>query len=334
MATEAPVDPTSTASDAPSKKYSAAGDPVNDLPKPLPKPVGVGKKIFWTYAIAFTAVHALALLAVMPYLFSWSAVVVAVLGYFFIGAVGINLGYHRLLTHRGLIVPKWLEHTFAVLGVCNLQDAPARWVAIHRMHHQHSDHQPDPHSPWVDFFWGHVGWLVWQNQYFGTTDFYDRYARDLLKDPFYMRLERNLVWFWVYLAHAVAIYGIGAGIGYATTGTLDGAVQLGLSWLVWGVFVRTVAVWHVTWSVNSVTHLWGYENYKTKDHSKNNWIVALLTSGEGWHNNHHAYPRCASHGHRWWELDATYWFVLGLEKVGLAKSVVHPKAEHLTSEPS
>ncbi|MCA9240846.1 MAG: fatty acid desaturase, partial [Planctomycetales bacterium] len=254
--------------------------------KPLTRPPGVDGSIFWPYAIAFLAIHVAALLALLPYFFSWSGVLLAVLGYYWIGAIGINLCYHRLLTHRAFLVPKWLEHFLAILGVCNLQDGPARWVAIHRMHHQFSDLEKDPHSPLVDFLWGHMGWLVYQNKYFATSDFYDRYARDLLKDPFYMRFERSLLWFWVYLIHALIFVAVGFGVGYFVGGSVDEGLRLSQSWLIWAVFVRTVAVWHVTWAVNSVTHLWGYRNYETKDHSKNNWWVALLTSGEGWHNNH------------------------------------------------
>jgi len=319
--TEAPAE---TAPEAAHDLAGATLEPDYEPPGPgrLSRPPSATKKIFWVYAGAFIVIHLLALLVFVPWLFSWSGVVVTVLGYYLIGAVGINLGYHRLLTHRGLEVPKWLEYTMAILGVCNLQDAPARWVGVHRMHHQFSDHERDPHSPLVDFLWGHVGWLIYQNQYIGTPDFYDRYARDLLRQPFYMRLEKNIGWFGVYAAHAVLINLAGFLFGWATTGTLMGGLQMGLSWLVWGVFLRTVLVWHVTWSVNSLSHLWGYANYETRDHSKNNWLVALLTSGEGWHNNHHAKPRCASHGHRWWELDFTYWTILALEKVGLAKNVV------------
>ncbi|MEM6330571.1 MAG: fatty acid desaturase [Planctomycetota bacterium] len=312
--------PSAPASGAPEEDYLPPG------PGRLAKPPHASPRIYWLYAGVFAAVHALSLLVLVPWLFSWSAVVVTVLGYYLIGAVGINLCYHRLLTHRGFAVPKWLEHTMAVLGVCNLQDAPARWVGVHRMHHQFSDHERDPHSPLVDFLWGHVGWLVYQNSYIGTADFYDRYARDLLRDPFYLKLERSAGWFGVFALHALAINAAGFLAGLAWSGgSLLAGVQLGLSWLVWGVFLRTVLVWHVTWSVNSVTHMWGYCNYATRDESKNNWLIALLTSGEGWHNNHHAQPRSAAHGHRWWELDFCYWTILGLERLGLAKNVIHAK---------
>ena len=290
-------------------------------------------KFFKTYFGAFIALHLLALLAVFPWCFSWTGVALVFVGNFVFGTLGINLAYHRLLTHQGLTLPKWLEHFFAILGVCCLQDAPARWVGIHRMHHQYSDRERDPHSPWVDFFWGHVGWLVYQNKYFGTSDFYDRYARDVLKDPFYYRLERNLMHFWVYVIHAIVFYVAGFLIGWAASGELWGGIQFGASVLVWGVFVRTVYVWHITWAVNSVAHQWGYRNYDVADQSRNNWLIALTNNGEGWHNNHHAYPRCAAHGHRRWEIDVTYLAVVMLERLGIAKNVVHPKAEYRTESP-
>ena len=322
---EAPVDSPSTAEELTGGILEPDYEPPG--PGQLSRPPSATSKIFWVYAGAFGLIHLLSLLVLLPWLFSWSAVALTVATYFLIGAVGINLGYHRLLTHRGFSVPKWLEHTIALLGVCNLQDAPARWVGVHRMHHQFSDHERDPHSPLVDFLWGHVGWLIYQNRYIGTPDFYDRYARDLLRDPFYMKLERTVGWFGVYGAHALLINLAGFLTGWVWTGTIMGGVQLGLSWLVWGVFLRTVLVWHVTWSVNSLSHLWGYVSYDTRDNSRNNWLVALLTSGEGWHNNHHAKPRSAAHGHRWWELDFTYWTILMLEKIGLAKDVVHADAK-------
>jgi stearoyl-CoA desaturase (delta-9 desaturase) len=284
------------------------------------------------YLGVLVVLHATALLALHPYFFSWVGVATCVLGYYLIGAVGINLCYHRLLTHRGLVTPKWLEHVMATCGVCCLQDAPARWVAIHRVHHRYSDREEDPHSPLVSFLWGHVEWLVWQNRYLGSMDFYDRYARDLLRDPYYLWLERKQHAFLVYVAHAVALYGVGAAVGWFASGTLAEAVRMGLSLFVWGVCLRTVLVWHVTWSVNSLSHLFGYRNYDTRDHSTNNWLVALLTSGEGWHNNHHADPRSAAHGHKWWEIDPTYTFLRALSLVGLVWDIRKPAAHALAGK--
>ncbi|HEY1066490.1 MAG TPA: fatty acid desaturase, partial [Pirellulales bacterium] len=263
-------------------------------------------RIRWTYLVSIIVVHGLACLAFLPSLFSWAGVVIAFLGLYVFGTLGINLCYHRLLTHTGLKTPKWLEHSLATLGVCCLEDAPARWVAIHRLHHQFSDERPDPHSPLVNFFWGHFGWIVVENRFVESLDSYDKYAKDLIKDPFYRKLERRLNWLWVYLAHAALFFVVGMAAGWLMYGDVAQAAVFGSSILVWGVFVRTVAVWHITWSVNSLSHVWGYRNYETSDDSRNNWFVALISNGEGWHNNHHHDQRSAAHGHRWWEFDVTY----------------------------
>ncbi len=156
---------------------------------------------------------------------------------------------------------------------------------------------------------------------------YERYARDILRDPFYLRLEKKLMWVWVYFAHAILFFLAGLGAGWLLTGEYLGGVQFGLSLLVWGVFVRTVAVWHITWSVNSITHMWGYRNYETGENSRNNWFVALVSNGEGWHNNHHADQRSAAHGHRWWEFDVTYITIRMLRLVGLARDVMTPNVK-------
>jgi fatty-acid desaturase len=284
-------------------------------------------QVLWPYAISLTVIHLLALLAFVPWLFSWTGVILAACGLYVFGTLGINLCYHRLLTHSSFSCPKWLEHFFAILGVCCLQDTPGRWVAIHRFHHQHSDEQPDPHSPLVNFIWGHFGWLMVKNDELHKISMYERYARDILRDPFYLRLEKRLLWVWVYLVHAVLFLLAGLGIGWLLTGEYLDGVQFGLSLLVWGVFVRTVVVWHITWSVNSITHMWGYRNYETGENSRNNWFVALVSNGEGWHNNHHADQRSAAHGHRWWEFDVTYITIRMLRLFGLAWDVVTPNVK-------
>ena len=247
--------------------------------------------------------------------------------------MGINIGYHRLLTHRGFTCPKWLEHTLALLGICTLQDSPARWVAIHRLHHKDSDEQPDPHSPLVSAYWGHIGWLFVRNREFHKVKHFECYVRDLLRDPFYLKLERNSLWLGVYVLHAVLFLFAGYAVGWFMTGTLDGSLQMGLSFLVWGVFVRTVFVLHSTWAVNSISHLWGYRNYKTTDNSRNNWLVTLISHGEGWHNNHHAEQMSASHGHLWYEFDLSWWVIRSFECVGLAKKVVRPRCWKTAKEP-
>ena len=282
-------------------------------------------RIVWPYAISFLVLHGLLPLALVPWLFSWTGVVLALLGLYFFGTLGINLCYHRLLTHSSLQVPKWLEHTLAVLGVCCLQDTPARWVSIHRLHHQFSDERPDPHSPLVTFFWGHMGWLLVENRLLASLATYERYSRDILRDPFYLNLERNLRWAQIYLGHAVAFFAVGFAVGWWTSGALLGGLQFGLSLVVWGVIVRTVLVWHITWSVNSLAHVWGYQSYDTGENSRNNIFVGFVSNGEGWHNNHHADQRAAAHGHKWWEFDVTYLTIRALQALGLARNVITPR---------
>jgi stearoyl-CoA desaturase (delta-9 desaturase) len=272
--------------------------------------------------------HLLALLACIPWLFSWSGLALAVAGLYVVGGLGISVGYHRLLTHRSFACPRWLEHGLSVLGVCCWQGSPMNWVAMHRMHHQHSDEPGDPHSPRNSFFWSHMGWFLIYDPAIYNLATYDRYARDLFQDRFYKWLERARVWRTIHAVQWAAFLFAGVLVGAIATGSVWGAVRLGLSWLVWGVLVRTVAVWHITWSVNSVTHLWGYRNFDTDDDSRNNWLVGYI-NGEGWHNNHHAEPRCAAYGQRWWEFDIYYVVIRILERVGLVWDVVKPRLRSL-----
>ena len=291
----------------------------------LPYPATVDlHKVNWVYTIGVVFYHIASLAVLWPWLFSWTGVALALLGCYAFGTLGINLCYHRLLTHRGFACPRWLEHTLAIVGVCCLQDTPARWVATHRLHHQNSDEQADPHSPLVNFFWGHMGWLFFENSERQRLSMFERYAKDLLRDPFYLKLERNVLWVWINLVQWVVFFAVGFLIGWLTTDDVMSGAQFGLSIWLWGVIFRTVLVWHITWSVNSVTHRWGYRNYHTDEDSRNNFFIGIVSNGEGWHNNHHADPRSARHGHRWWEFDVTWITVRLLQLVGLAWNVVHP----------
>ncbi len=316
-------------SDAPHDNGGLSADAGGRDLHPVPFPEATQPlRIVWSYALVLLTIHVAALLVLVPYLFTWSGVILAIVGHFFFGMLGITVGYHRLLTHRGFTCPRWLEHSFAILGMCNLQDSPARWVAIHRLHHQHSDQQPDPHTPLANFLWAHIGWVVCRHRDLDRTTHYERYVRDLLRDPFYLRMERYSGWFFIFIAHAALITLAGAAYGYwIAGGSSSEAIRYAASWYVWAVAMRTVFVLHGTWAVNSLTHVAGYRNYDTRDNSRNNWLVALWTHGEGWHNNHHAQPRSARHGHRWWELDMSWWVIAMLEKAGLAKDVVRPKTD-------
>lgn len=278
----------------------------------------------WVAVIWGIGVHLLALLVFVPWFFSWTGVVLLVAGIYLFGMIGINLGYHRLLAHRSFSCPRWLEHALAVLGACTAQGGPAWWVAIHRMHHRFADKDLDPHAPAGNFLWGHIAWITFQTEDTLRGHATERYARDLLRDPFYVWLEKNWQFValvpWIVLPAAGLIGGLLAGMN------AQAAVQLVLSVFVWGVAARTVYVWHVSAFVNSASHLWGYRSYETDDDSRNNLFVGYFAHGEGWHNNHHADPQAAMHGRRKWEFDPVYWAIRLLARLGLAKDIVMPKA--------
>jgi len=166
-----------------------------------------------------------------------------------------------------------------------------------------------------------MGWLLVENRLLSKLSTYEKYARDVLQDPFYLWIERRRMWAWIYLLHAVLFFVVGLAIGWIATGTYAGGAQFGLSLLLWGVIFRTIYTWHVTWAINSASHMWGYRSYDTHDDSRNLWWVGLLAWGEGWHNTHHAFQRSARHGFEWWELDATWLAIRFLAAVGLAKDI-------------
>jgi stearoyl-CoA desaturase (delta-9 desaturase) len=283
------------------------------------------RRVMWMYLVVIGGFHLLLPLAFLPQYFSWWYVLLLLPGNYVFGSLGINLAYHRILTHRSLETPRWLERLVTLFGVCSLQGSPLRWVTIHRIHHQFSDEQEDPHSPLVTFLWGHMSWLFLVNTQLERLSTYERYAPDLLEDPFQRWLHRRYTWLYVYFAHAALLGALVVGVGFLVAPTAAEALTLAGGLFLWGVVVRTVYVWHITWFVNSLSHYAGYQNYDTKDGSRNNWFVALLTNGEGWHNNHHAAPRAAAHGHRWWEIDLTYWTIVVMQRLGLAWKVVPVK---------
>ena len=244
------------------------------MPNPVPPQV-LPYKLNWTYTVTIVLVHVLGLLAFVPYLFSWVAFVVFLAGIHIFGQ-GITIGYHRLLTHRSFKCPKWVERVFAILGICSMEDTPARWVTVHRMHHVHSDEIPDPHSPRVTFWWSHMGWLMYINRQTYSVASLEKFSKDLLRDPFYMRLETNPFKQFAFIAGQVPVFFLlGFGASFLFSSELPVAVQLGLSVVQWGVIMRVIAVWHITWSVNSLSHMFGYANYATGEESRNNWLVAL-----------------------------------------------------------
>lgn len=253
----------------------------------------------WRTITTLVVAHLGCLLA--PFHFTRGAFVLAVVLYI-LTAWGITLGYHRLLTHQSFKTSKWLERLIVFLGSQSAQAGPAVWVAIHRQHHARSDQEDDPHNAAKGFWWSHMGWMLYLTPRRLDPEFTRRLARDILSDPFHAFLDRHF--FKLCLLTAYLLYQLG-----------------GLPWLLWGMFVRVTLVFHATWLVNSAAHLFGYRSHPTRDRSTNCWWVALLTLGEGWHNNHHAFPRSARHGLRWWEFDFTWMTIRLFERLGLVWGV-------------
>jgi len=239
-------------------------------------------------------------------------------------AVGITIGFHRLLTHRSFQTPKWLEYAFAVLGSMAVQGPVIAWVADHRKHHAHTDVDGDPHSPHVGdangvrgvaagLWHAHAGWLMSSQ---GRAD-WRRYAPDLYEDPGMRAIARHFV---PLVALSLTLPAL---LGYVVTGTFTGAA----TGLLWGGLVRIFFVHHVTWSVNSVCHFFGTRRFDLDDRSTNVFWLAIPSLGESWHHNHHAFPRSAVHGLRRWEIDISALIIGALERVGLARKVIRISPE-------
>ena len=257
-------------------------------------------KLNWITTTVLVLLHLGALGAL--FVPNWRAVGVAFALYWVCTGWGISLGYHRLHTHRSYKVPLWLEYFFAVCGALTLEGGPIFWVATHRIHHQKSDQPGDPHSPRDGAWWAHVGWILVGESKHNNTRLNAKYAPDLARHRFYIWLN-NYHWVpLVVLGLALLAFG-------------------GLPMMLWGVCVRVVFGLHATWLVNSATHMWGGRRFATRDDSRNNWWVALITFGEGWHNNHHAHPTSARHGLAWYEFDSSWLTLKLLRALGVARSV-------------
>ena len=269
-------------------------------------------RINWITTIFMGVFHVGAIAAL--FFFSWTHLLVAVVMYFLAINVGIGMTYHRLLTHRGYRVPHWLEIFLTACGTMALEGGPIFWVATHRVHHQNSDHEGDPHTPHDGAWWAHAGWILSGRALHSETALLGRYAPDLTRDPAQVWLSK---YHWLPLTIAgVLQMALGAALAPAGHHIL-GAVTM----VLWGTFLRTTLGLHSTWLVNSATHMFGTRRFETKDDSRNSWWVALLTGGEGWHNNHHAHPVSARHGLTWYEFDINYYGIWVMEKLGLAKKV-------------
>ncbi len=277
-----------------------------------------GRRRDWTVTIAISTLHLLCLAA--PFCFTWSGLGVMAVMWWVGGGLGITLCYHRLLTHRSFTTPKWFEYLLAIIGTINWQGGPIRWVGTHRLHHKHSDKEGDPHTPRHGFAWAHMFWVAYRDH--PSQNPYDA-AKDLQRDKGLVFIDKYFPVF--QFGFAAILFGLGYAFGAAYGAADHSALFYGVSWLIWGTAVRAVLGYHVTWFVNSASHVWGYRNFETNDDSRNNWWVALLSFGEGWHNNHHAQQRSAAHGMKWWEFDLTWNTIRVLSWFGLARDIVYPK---------
>lgn len=249
----------------------------------------------------FTILHAGCLFA--PRTFSWDAFRLFFIGYV-LTAFGITYSYHRQLAHRSFDTPRWFEYLWAYIACLALQGDPIEWVSGHRHHHGNCDTELDPHSPKDGFWWSHMGWML---DRCGSPKLYETSnVRDLRRQRFYRFLENS------YPVHAVILPAVGL---YCWGGW---------PYVVWGLCVRTVFVWHVTFAINSISHVWGYQSWKTGDISMNNWFTGILALGEGWHNNHHAFETSCRHGLKWWEFDFTYMMIRIFSMLGLVRNRKYP----------
>jgi fatty-acid desaturase len=270
-----------------------------------------GNKINWYNGTFLVVAHVGTIVSF--FFWSWPAVLTMVVLYWISGSLGIGMGFHRLITHRAYKVPKLLEYFLVTCGTLAAQGGPIQWTVTHRIHHAHTDRGDDPHSPRDGGFWAHVGWILR-----GTSQNHDqatieRYAPDLITDRYYVLLNRFFFVPPILLGVVLLIVG-------------------GWTVMLWGVFVRLTLVLQSTWLVNSATHLWGRTRFETGDDSRNSWWVALLTFGEGWHNNHHAYPTSARHGFHWYEIDFNWIGIRILQFFRLAHSVKRVQFNPETSE--
>lgn len=313
LETPPPVDNTSTHGSPDSDSYQHKKEPAKA--GPFENARLTWGKIDWTVLGWMLLMHAGCLAA--PFYFSWPALAVAVGLHWLTCSIGVCLGYHRYLSHASFRMPALVRFVITLCGVLSGEGSPLTWAATHRVHHARSDKKGDPHSPRDGVLWSHILWIFVRRDAEEVAELHRRYAPDLIKDPILNFFEKTYgLWL---VAFAGFLYAVG-----------------GMPMLVWGVCVRLTVAYHTTWLINSASHIWGYRTYETTDDSRNLWWAGLLAYGEGWHNNHHAWPRVACYAHRWWELDITWQAIKVLRFLGLAKDVNDriPSRDVTTVEPS
>ena len=257
--------------------------------------------------IGVILLHAGAIAA--PLYFSWQGFWLCILLILLSGQIGIGLGFHRLLAHKSFETTITVKRLLALFGTLALQAGPISWVTVHRLHHRHADSDSDPHSPTVSFGWAYFEWTLFSDPHF-TQRLKLHWAHDVLDDPVIRFLEERQDI--ICLLSFSLLFGLGFMLG---------DLRLGWSIVLWAGCVRIVYLWHTVFFINSVGHLWGYRNYDTNDHSHNSLFVSLLAFGDGWQNNHHAFPRSANFSHRYFEFDPLYWVIRIFAGIGLFRNV-------------
>jgi len=256
----------------------------------------------WSTTLFMVALHVLALMAFLPQFFSWGGVLWMLGLYYITLCWGITTGFHRLVSHRSFKTPRWLERFLVTCGTLAMQHGPIDWIGLHRHHHKYSDQDNDHHDSNKGFWWSHMGWMLYKVP---AMEHVDKFTKDLQKDPYYVWLNQNFVIPQVILG--VILYVLG-----------------GWSYVIWGIVVRLVLAYHATWTINSLTHMFGDKEFDSGDNSRNNGPVSIFTFGEGWHNNHHMYPWSAKHGILPYQFDMTWLHIVALGKLGLATDIKVP----------
>ena len=289
----------------------------------------LGHKLIMATAVGLPFVGVLVAIATCWTLgfMGWTYLALLVGGWLLTG-LGITVGFHRLLTHRSFETYGWVRMGWMALGALSVEGSPLVWCAVHRRHHDYSDLPGDPHSPHLHgdgiggalrgLWYAHAGWLF--TGYWSSPDM-ERYIPDLLGERALVLVNR-LYFLWVLVSLLIPT---------AIGGLIEGSWRGAALGLLWGGLVRIFVTHHITWSINSICHVFGRREYDVGDDSRNNWLCGLLGLGEGWHNNHHAFPTSARHGLAWWQFDASWVVIRAMQAVGLAWNVRLPSQRALAS---
>jgi stearoyl-CoA desaturase (delta-9 desaturase) len=302
-------------------------NPAQELPSAAPEEISfIGRIVLLTAVIAPFVGLIAAIVSVWGWGFRWSDLALLI-GMYFLTVLGITVGFHRLFTHRAFETNSTVQFVLAILGSMAVQGPLLQWVALHRRHHQHSDEPEDPHSPHHHgdgvmgilrgLWYAHLGWMFSPK----PTDL-QKYVKDL-RESRVLRAVSKLFPLWVAIGLLIPSL-----LGWLLVGSISGA----WTGFIWGGLVRVLFVHHVTWSINSICHVWGQQPFRSKDESRNNAFFGIFGLGEGWHNTHHAFPTSARHGLRWWQLDVSYLVIRALAAIHLAWNVKLPSPAAVARE--